>query len=71
MEESTPMSLNGDEQRSVALGAADSIIAAGLAALMTAYAGLTAQEAIAASAALVVIIKMLRKFFLTKGSMLH
>ena len=56
MEESTPMSLNGDEQRSVALGTADSIIAAGLAALMTAYAGLTAQETIAASAALVVII---------------
>ena len=65
------MNLNEKEQKSVALGSADATIAGGLAALMTAYLGLTAQEAIAAAMALVIIVKMARKFFTKKGDIAH
>lgn len=70
-EQSHNLHLNTKEQKSVALGTADAVIAGGIASLMTTYIGLTPQDAIAVAMALVVIIKMARKFFTKKGDFAH
>ena len=65
------MYLNETEQKSVFLGSMDATLGAGLGVLFSRTFGLSMEEGISAAAAIIILVKMARKFFLKKGQMFH
>ena len=70
-DDSENMSFNETEQKSVFLGSMDATLGAGLGVLFSRTFGLSMEEGISAAAAIIILVKMARKFFLKKGQMLH